>query len=347
MPEGWAVTARTLLVGFAGAVIAWAIGFPLAFLAGPALAVSVASLMGMRAGIDHRLRETGFLLVGLSIGALVTPASLMAMARWPIAFALLAILTLLTPLAGRALLVRLFRFDRDEAYLAAAPGHLSMVVALAESLNLSLTRPVILASIRLLALTLLVPVIARLAGVAVGPGLPVADLSTSWSHVALQILLALILGIGFMRLRLPAPLLLSAMLVGAVGHLTGLVHGALPGWVSQSVLVIMGSLIGSRFSGTNLRQLIRDFGAGIVALSISVGLALVFAVLAAWAAGLPLIDVMIGFAPGGLETMLVVGAAVGADPGFVAAAHVARLIMLAAILAGYAARMSRPVDRKD
>ena len=77
-------------------------------------------------------------------------------------------------------------------------------------------------------------------------------------------------------------------------------------------------------------------------------LAAIFAGLAAWAAGLPLLDVLVAFAPGGLETMLIVGAAAGANPSFIAAAHVARLIILAALLSAFAIRHGRPpppVDR--
>ena len=41
---------------------------------------------------------------------------------------------------------------------------------------------------------------------------------------------------------------------------------------------------------------------------------------------------LVAFAPGGLETMVAMGAVIGADAGFVAAAHIARLFMLTGLV---------------
>lgn len=331
----------TLLIGGLGAVLAYTVHMPLAFLAGPALAVSIAGLAGLPVTIVRPLRNAGFVLVGLSVGSLVTPDSLTAMTRWPIAFVLLAGLTLATPWVGRWVLTRTMGFERDEAFLASAPGHLSLVIALADSLSLSVSRPAILASIRLIALTLMVPAAARIAGLEVGPGLPGGTTIAPWLAIAAQLVAALLLLPVLGKLRLPAPTLLAAMMVGAVSHLTQVVEGTLPVWISQCVLVLMGSLIGSRFLGTSLPQLMANLRAGAVVLILTTGLALMFAVPAAFLSGLPLLDILLGFAPGGLETMVIVGASMGADPSFVAAAHVTRLILLAVILSGYAAQMAR------
>ncbi len=343
------LSAQTLAIGAVGALLAWALSMPLAFLAGPALAVACASFAGVPVSIHNRLRDTCFVLIGLSVGGLVTPASLDAVAKWPVAFALLAALTLATPYIIRELLCRGFGFSRPEAFLAAAPGHLSMVVALTESLGLPLVRPVLMASFRVLILTLTVPLAATLAGVPIGPGLPSAPLITSWLLIAPQIVAAVLLGWVLGKLKVPAPLLIGAMTVGAGAHLSGLAEGGMPPWVAQTVLVIMGSLIGSRFMGISLRAILSDFSAAVLAVLGSTALAALFALAAARASGLPFLDVLIAFSPGGLETMIIVGAAAGADPSFVAAAHVSRLIVLAVLLSAFAIRHGRtppPPDRR-
>lgn len=338
----WRNSALTLAIGAVGALLAWAINMPLAFLAGPAVAVAGAGIAGAPVVIARPLRETGFVLVGLTIGSLVTPDSIDAMLRWPIAFVLLVVLTFLTPWVGQWVLTRSLGFgDRDEAFLASSPGHLSLVVALADSLSLSVTRPTVLAAIRVLTLTLCVPFAARMAGLDVGPGLQSGAHAASWLAIAAQIIATLALAPLLGRMRLPAPYLLAAMMIGATTHLTQWVDGNIPVWLSQCVLVLMGSLIGTRFVGTSLRALVANLGTGLLIVGLSTGLALVFALIAAPLSGLPLLDLLLGFAPGGLETMVIVGAAMGADPSFVAAAHVLRLIVLALILTGYATRMSR------
>ncbi len=314
---------------------------PLGFLAGPALAVALASMAGIKTDIAKLVRDIGFLLVGLTVGSMVTPDSLGAVTRWPIAFALLALLTLVTPYLGRWVLPRLLPFDRDEAFLSTAPGHLSLVIALADSLSLSITRPAILASLRLITLTLCVPFMARWAGLEVGAGLPDGRATADWGAILGQLIVAAALAPVLLRLKLPAPILIGAMIVGALTHLSELVVGNLPQMMSQMVLILMGSLIGTRFAGISLAELRRNLLAGVIVVVLTVGLALIFALPAAWLSGLPLVDILVGFAPGGLETMVIVGAAMGADPSFVAAAHVARLIVLAVILTFFTARLAR------
>ena len=65
-------------------------------------------------------------------------------------------------------------------------------------------------------------------------------------------------------------------------------------------------------------------------------LAVVVAVVAAWPVaallGMPLVQVVAAFAPGGLETMVAFGVAMGADPGFVAATHAVRLLVLVVLI---------------
>ena len=334
-------SAVTLVIGGIGALVALALNMPMALLAGPAVAVAIAGLWGIRTGIDPALRNAGFLLIGLSIGSMIGPDSIQAMMRWPIAFFLLALLTLITPWIGRWLVPRILPFGRDEAFLASAPGHLSLVIALADSLSLSLTRPVVLASIRLMVLTLVVPLAAQAAGMDIGAGLPRGYASTSWVWLSVQIAAALALSPILHWLKLPAPTLLAGILVAATTHLTSVTTGTLPDWLAQGSLILMGSLIGTRFSGMSWQELRNSLLAGLSIVVLTSGLAVVFAIPAAQLSGLPIIDVMLGFAPGGLETMIIVAAAMGADPSFVAAAHVFRLLILAIILTSYATTLHR------
>jgi membrane AbrB-like protein len=334
-------SAVTLVIGGIGAVVALTLNMPMALLAGPAVAVAIAGLCGIQTAIASGPRNLGFLLVGLSIGSMISPASIQAMIRWPVAFFLLAILTVITPWIGRWFVPRILPFGRHEAFLASAPGHLSLVIALADSLSLSLTRPVVLASIRLMVLTLVVPLAAQAAGMDIGAGLPRGYVSTSWVWLLLQIAVALALSPILHWLKLPASTLLAGILVAASTHLTSMTTGTLPDWLAQGALILMGSLIGTRFSGMSWQDLRHSLLAGLAIVVLTSGLAVLFAIPAAQISGLPIMDVMLGFAPGGLETMIIVAAAMGADPSFVAAAHVFRLLILAIILTLYATHIHR------
>jgi membrane AbrB-like protein len=142
----------------------------------------------------------------------------------------------------------------------------------------------------------------------------------------------ILLGLGFRRLHLPAPILLGPMAASALGHVSGLVTGTLPGWLLMPAFLAMGTLIGTRFSGMRLGDLRQAGLAGLAITVISVGVAALAALPVALALGMPAAHVLTGFAPGGLETMVALGAAMGANPGFIAAFHILRLVILSVLI---------------
>ncbi len=98
--------------------------------------------------------------------------------------------------------------------------------------------------------------------------------------------------------------------------------------ISTAAFIVMGTLIGTRFSGVSLNMLRKAAFGGIVLTLLGLAISICAAAIISYSMGLPLIDVIIAFAPGGLETMIAMGAIVGADPAYVAIHHVARLFFL-------------------
>lgn len=335
------ITGQTLIVGGIGAALAEAIGAPIAVLTGPALVVSLAALAGLRTGIDDTVRNLVFLLVGVSIGSGVDSSATAAMLRWPLAFAALGVMLWATLwLCGR-LLQAGFGLDRRSAYLAAAPGHLSFVMGLSTGLNLDTTRIVVIQSVRLLALTLTVPAIAlafgfELTGQVLPSGAPMA-----WAHLGLLLLAGLALGYALDKIGLPAPLLISGMVASAIGHASEITPGIMAPWLSYAGLMTVGTLIGARFNGITRRALAQSLLAGLTVTTLTVLMALGAALPVAYALGFDPTHVLIAFAPGGLETMIAMGVVLGANPGFVAAAHVARLLILTVLLPAFVGRLKR------
>ena len=163
-PPGGA-TGPTLFVGAVGALLFWGIGFPAAVLTGPAVSVSLAALMGWRMAVPGPLRNAVFLVLGLQIGSTVTPEVVSTALTWPLSLALLAVTLILTMLIARTVLMRGFGYDRMTALLAATPGHLSYVLGLSLDLRVDVTKLALVQTIRVLMLTVLVPVLIALWGV--------------------------------------------------------------------------------------------------------------------------------------------------------------------------------------
>ena len=339
-------TLLTLGVGAAGATLAWALSAPIYMLLGPAIAVSLAGLSGLRTGVDARLRDVCFVIIGVAVGAGFDGDALGAMLRWPLAFIFMAVVLWLVMVVSRFLLTRYFDFDRRSALLAAAPGHLSFVIAVAASGGLDVARVSIVQSVRLLALTLVVPFTALAMGVDVTGAVAPQGRAMTLVELAAIAVLAIAVGLVFARLRVPAPLLLGAMVVSALGHLTDLATGVLPPWLILPAYLVLGSLIGTRFSGVTPVLLRRGLGAGVTITVVAVGFAALGSVPVAWALQMPLPHVLVAFAPGGLETMIAMGVVLGVSPGFVPACHIARLLVLSALLPAMLGRDPQSVDAR-
>jgi len=331
----------TLALGALGAVLARLAGAPAPLLTGPALFVTLAALGGMTVSIPLRLRSVIFLIVGINIGTAVTPEALATAARWPASLAALAAAIVVTFYGAAALLARLQRLSPMTALLAACPGHLSVVLSMSEEVEADMARVAVIQTMRVLALTLAVPAMAALlSDRPLGAG-PAPAAAMSWPALAVILAVSVAAGAVLRRLGVPAALLLGAMAVTAALHGSGAVRAGVPAWLSGAAFVAMGTLIGTRFAGITPRMLLQSLGAAGLLTGFAALAALAGAAAVAMALGLPLVPALIAFAPGGLETMLAMSLLLDADPAFVAAHHVFRLLFLSVLLPWAVARRRR------
>ncbi|MFC6687654.1 AbrB family transcriptional regulator [Jhaorihella thermophila] len=325
-------TARALAIGATGAGLAWSVSAPAAILLGPALLVSAASLSGVPLGLPRPVTELCFVILGLGIGAGFDTHAGDAILRWPLAFLVLLPMLAATLWLGRTVLERGFAFDRRSATLSAAPGHLSFVLGLAADTGGDVGRVAVVQSIRLLALTIAVPVIALAMGYRMDPAMLPASTPAPLPTLAVLALLGAGAGLLLRRTGAPAPMLLGPLSVSAVGHVTDLAPGAPPPWAITPAFIVLGTLIGTRFAGMTLAQLRAWLLAGLAVTAIAAGMAVLAALPVALALGFPPAHVVAAFSPGGLETMVALGAVMGASPGFVAACHMVRLGILTLLI---------------
>lgn len=318
----------TLLISAAGGGIAALLHIPAAWLAGGALAVAVASLSGVKVHMPSRLRDITFVLTGLSMGASVARDSLALMIQWPVTLVALAIeLVLIVTLTGY-LLRRLYGLDRGTAYLSSFPGHLSFVMSIAAAGVGDSRQIVIIQVIRILLLTICVPIGALF--------LPVGEAAAANGSVepmrletlALVAIACAIVGHVFTRLKVPAGYALGAMATSIVAKFAGWFEGALPPLFLIGVFILVGALIGSRFAGITRQEFFRAVLAGVAGTALTVTIVTVVAIAVAPLVDMPFGQIWLGLSPGALEGMGALGIALGFDTAFIAAHHVSRLLML-------------------
>ena len=323
-------TIKGLAIGAVGGGVAWLIGLPAPMLMGPAITVTIAAVMGQRMHMPVWLRDSAFVIIGIGMGAGVTPETLEAVRTWPASVAMLVVVVAAILLAGAGAVTGLFGKDWRTSVLAASPGHLSYVLGLGVEMRADIGFVTVVQSLRLLALTLLVPVVVVMGGQVGAPSNPVAPLELL--PLGLCIIAAGLSGLVMARVGIPAALLLGGMFVSSLAHGVGLIHGGVPEWLALPAFAVMGTLIGTRFDGARWLVLRAALGAAVVLTTLSVGIAMIGAFIVAALTGLPLMQLLIAFAPGGVETMAAMSVLLDADPAFVAAHHVLRLFVLTALV---------------
>ncbi|MGB0498226.1 MAG: AbrB family transcriptional regulator [Rubricella sp.] len=329
----------TVALAAAGAFLFLLMGFPVPFLTGPALIVSLAAMVGVPVVIPAGLRDACFIVLGLGIGSSITQDVVLTAARWPLSLAILAVCVVASLKICDWILRRVFRYDPLTALLASTPGHLSFALALSVERGADSARVGMVQGIRVLFLTLCVP---PMIGIGLGDvALPAGRPEMALPHLAALAAAALALGLVFLRLRVPAAYLLAAMAVSATGHLAGVTPGTPPFVLTALAFVTMGALIGARFRGMTPTDLRGVLLAGIAVTGVTV----VFAGLGALATmallGLPVRTLLVAFAPGGLEAMAAIAVELGLNPALVAAHHVWRLVFLSVLVPWLVLRLDR------
>ena len=318
----------TLMISAVGGWLMSLLQMPAPWLAGGALAVAIASLSGVRVVMPNRLRDVTFALTGLSMGASVAKDSLSLMVQWPVTLVALAIeLILIISLTG-LLLKKFFGLDRGTAYLSSFPGHLSFVMSIAAAGVGDSRQIIIIQVIRILMLTICVPIGALFLPVGHVDGVAALQAEMPILQLVAMAVACWCVGWLFTRLNVPAGYALGAMATSISAKFLGLFDGALPAWFLIGTFVLVGALIGSRFAGITRQEFMRAVVGGLAGTALTVAIVTVVAAVAAQFVDMPFGQIWIGLSPGALEGMGALGIALGFDTAFIAAHHVSRLLML-------------------
>jgi hypothetical protein len=324
---------ETLLVGTVGGAILTLAGMPAGWLCGAMIAVALAALARRPMTIPTPLARVVFVLIGISLGGAVTPETIRGVASWPLSVVLLCAGMTCAMFGSTFYLRRMHGWDTLSALFGSAPGALSQVMAYATQYHSDLRGIAIVQSIRVVILTALLPLALVLFGLV--PAAPAAQgfaIADSPLEIVLLVAISTASAILAHFVRFPGGLIFGAMLASAVLHGSGLIHAAMPWWIVSAVMVGLGAITGSRFANTDLRMLLGHFGAALGSFSVAVLIVSAFAAAAAWAVNLKLPDVVVSYAPGALDAMMILALALHLDPIFVGAHHVARFILVSALL---------------
>ena len=317
----------TLAIAVAGGAVATLLDMPASWLSGAMIATAAASLLGLDTRLPLKLIEVVMVLIGITLGAGVTPELIAGAGSWPLSLAGLALSVVLCQVAVQAFLTRVAGWDRKTSFFAAIPGALSYVLLLAESVRADVRQVAVAQSLRLFLLVAILPSL-----IAAVESQPMAAVTRPLADPPALILLlgaGAIASLVFRALRVPAAMLCGSLLASAVLHGTGFAMGNLPNPVIIATFVVLGASVGARFAHTDLAYLKRvglaSAGAFVVAMLVAGSCALLVAELL----NEPLPQVLVAFAPGGLDAMTTLALALHMDTAYVAVHQLTRFIGIA------------------
>src|SRR3954469_7331745 len=181
-------TIETLAIGAAGGLLFLWAGLPGGLISGAMTAVGIAALAGRPLAVPPLLTQTVLVLLGISLGSLVSRQLMQHVSSYPLTIGLLALATFCSTFGSSIYLQRFHSWDQTSALLAGSPGALSQIVILAEEKGADVAGIAMVQTMRVIILTAALPLLLAVTGIA--PSTPPAIASVIASPRELAALIA-------------------------------------------------------------------------------------------------------------------------------------------------------------
>lgn len=339
----WRETALAIVLGAIGGGLAYWADVPLAFMLGSMGACMIASFLRAPVFISMRFRSVFLALVGLFLGESFDASTTERLAEWPLSVALAMLYVPVAAAAAYLMFRYLAGLDRFTALFSAVPGGLSAIIILSSEIGGDERKVALSQSLRVALVVLTAPGIAfgLLGYAAPAHGAGAEAEVIPWAEAALLVGTA---GLGatlMISAGAPLPMLVAPLLASAGLRLLGLVDGALPLWLVEAALVVVGGSIGCRFRGAEPAAFLRLAFWTVLGSALMMAVSALFGGIASALLGIDLIAALLAFAPGGVAEMCLIAIAIDADPSFVATHHIARIVFILLAAPFFAAWLKR------
>lgn len=327
-------TGLALTIGVLSGLLGFWIGMPLPWMLGPMIGTTIAAMAGLPVRGPGKLRPVVIPVIGVLLGSGITAELFGQLGSWALTLILLPLFLTAAAAVSYAVYRRLGGYDPVTAFYAAMPGGLNEMLLLGAAAGGDEKKIALAHAARVLIVIFLVVLYFGIVlGVRSGAGgrgyVPLTALSPAdYLILGVCALLGAVLG---KALKLPAATVFGPMILSGIVHVTGWVHVAPPTIVIIVAQIVIGTVIGARFVGASVRDILRDIGIGTVATMGMLVVAIVFAEIIARVMGMPLSQAFLAYAPGGLTEMSLLTLALGQDIAYVSVTHIIRITMIIAV----------------
>jgi len=322
-----------LLVTFAisglGVAVFMALALPLPWLLGPMLGCLIAALFGVKLRGAPKASAVMRTILGVAVGATITPALFAQMGTLIWTLALMPPLVICIGAVGYPLFRRGFGFDHPTAFYSAMPGGLQDMLLFGEEAGGDVRALSLVHATRVLIVVTVLPfVFAYWFGVNLNQPVGAPFASVPWY----EMLILAAAGIGGWRIGVAIGLfgasLLGPLFLTAALSLMDVIHHRPPAEAIQAAQFFIGFSVGVKYAGISWRELRVDVTAGVVFTVLSMVVSVLFAAVVIWLGWMPLTEAVLAFSPGGQAEMAIVALVAGADAAVVVAHHLVRIVFV-------------------
>ncbi len=334
----------TLALGTAGGAACDAIDLPLAWMIGAMCACTIAAMAGAPLLMSQFVRAPMVSILGVMLGSSFSPQ--MAGHLWQWWPTILATIGYVTAVTGLLYIYfrRICGFDPITAYFSAAPGGLNEMVVVGGQMGGDERRISLVHGARVLLVVLIVPFgFMIFHGYQAGDRPPLGPSLFDVPPVDILVLAACA-GAGAVAakaIRMPAAFVTGPMLLSAIVHLTGITDTKPPAELTAAAQVVIGTVVGCRFSGVAIRTVLNTLAQSVGATTIMLVLTLIFSLALAPVTDASFAGLVLALSPGGLAEMSLIALALSIDAAFVSSHHIFRIVILVIVAPALYRRRAR------
>ncbi len=329
-------TGKSLLIGSVGGAAFFLLDLPLAWMLGSMCIATVFAVRGVQMQVDATLRKIMTAVLGVMLGSSFSAETLHNIVGWSSGLLLLILSIFLSMGIVYVFYRRFCKFDRITSYFSASPGGFNIMYEAGEAAGGDGRTIALVHATRILLLVMVIPMVFNY-------GLTFDNINAPeklsvWGDVSqlkdyAMLAVAGVIGyFGGIKLKLPAPHLMGPLLLVAGLQVTELTSSEPPMILVYAAQLVIGTAIGLRFLGVSFREVRRIILISCVSTSLMMIVVVILAFETANLISISIPGLVLALSPGGLAEMALVALALGIDVAFVSIMHVARIMLIIALI---------------
>jgi len=319
----------TAALAAGGVTVFLALDLPLPFLFGPMAACLVAALAGVRLQGMGQLAIFARTILGVAVGAAVSPELLRRLPAMMASLALIPLYIVVIGIIGVFFFRRVCKLDPVTSYYAAMPGGLQDMIIFGEEAGGDVRALSLIHATRVLIIVTLTPILLKgLYSVSLNNPIGAHASDLPRFELLLMAVAAFVGWKGGERLKLFGASIIGPLILTAVLSLAGLIHNRPPSEAILTAQFLIGTGIGVYYVGITLPDLRRYVLSAFAFVLILALLAAVFTAFVSMMGFANPVEAFLSFSPGGQAEMTILAIVSGADLGFVVTHHILRVVLV-------------------